>query len=177
MKQNLANRLAAGGFWAIQVAMHGVEVSRYMHERGLKVPIGDGSEIAVLSHVGVEMFQFFCNAHMDNIQMRVEMQRVPQAYDKYGRPITAEQWQALMNDHAYKRIGLWANADSSTHVSTIWTGVDTNGCARPHIFETMVVKQNEHGVPHISYKARASTIPEAIEVHKHVVRLVEAGQL
>jgi hypothetical protein len=174
MKQNLANRLAGGGFWAIRMGLLSVEVSQRMAEDGIAVPIGNGSAPEVFVTCAVDAFQYFCNANMDGVgRMAVNVQAVTQAatqrYDKYCRPISLEQWSVLVDDLEYRRVGMWSS--DGWYVSTIWTGVDPNGCEQPHIFESMVVAMTSEG-PRIRHVFRYHNIGEATMGHAQIVHMI-----
>lgn len=176
MKQNLANRLAAGGFWAIQMGVLSVEITRRMREDGLAPPVGSGSDTEVFVACSVDAFQMFCNINMDTGRMAVNFEQVvaaargPQMYDKACRPITLEQWSALQEDINYKRVALWEH--NGWHVSTVWTGVDANGCADPHIFESLVVSVDAQHGPRIRHIFRYHNIHEAALGHNQIVNMI-----
>jgi hypothetical protein len=180
MKDNLANRLAAGGFWAIRIASMSVEVAGFLREQGATVPIGSGSDAEVFVMCGMEAFKYFCNANMDvgRIGFQAQMSQVdnPQMYDKNCRPISREHWVQLQQDANYKRVGMWRNDTGDIHVSTVWTGIDPNGCAVAHIFETLVVRMSMDG-PRITNVFRTRDLPEALTAHTRVVTLIKDGQL
>ena len=140
MKQNLANRLAGGGFWAIQTALMCVEGVHEMRERGIPGPAVNLSDTQIFVSAALNAFNLFVNVNMDNVRMNVDVQVRPdvQFRNKYSQPITEEVWQGLQRDPDYKWIAKWQNG--LENVYTVWTGVDGNGCQPPHIFATAVIR-------------------------------------
>jgi hypothetical protein len=176
MKQNLANRLAGGGFWALCTAFMCVEGVQHMREHGVPNPVVNLSDTQILATAAVNAFNVFCNVNMDGVQMnvQVEVQPDPQFADKYGTPITEAQWQELQRDHAYKQVALWRNGLES--VFTMWTGLDINGCKPPHIFATVVVRFVD-AVPQIQHRFQSTCLADAREAHRQVIELVRVGRL
>lgn len=186
MRQNLANRLGATGFWAIKTAWASVEISRMLRAEGQHIPVGaTGSDVEVFTICGVEMMQHLCNMEMDGMRMNVSVEPIytpqgrqaPRMFDKAGQPISLQQWSIYAEDEHYKRVGLWYSDTHRTHVSTVWTGVDPGTCPQPQIFETMIVGIDQHEQPHIRRIIRTPTLGTAQEVHRQVIELVKAGRM
>lgn len=180
MKQNLANRLAAGGFWALQIGWLSVEVADHLKSEGTTVPIGSGSPTEVLTVCTLGAFEHFVNVHMDDMRMNVKVkfeEPSPKLYDKYCQEITREQWAKLHQHPTYDRIALWHSDSEHRHVSTIWTGLDENHCEPPHIFETMVVHVHGQNQGHIARVFKTRNLAEARAAHHEAVALVKAGRL
>ena len=99
-------------------------------------------------------------------------------YDRAGRPITLDEWLALVADIEGKRV---AAADVVTPtgrclwVSTVWLGIDYSfGYGPPLIFETMVF---EHGMADTSYGERYATEVQALAGHARAVHAAREGLL
>lgn len=177
MKQNLANRLAAGGFWAMQIAQLSVEVAHELSEHGHTIPIGSGSDTEVFITCGVGAFNQVVNVYMpDNLKINAQIKFMA-CFDKYGMSISQDEWRLLMESSEYRRIAVWHSNSGDAHVSTIWTGMDIHECKPPHIFETVVVHIDGHRKPHITKKISSHTIAEADQLHQYIVEQVKAGKL
>jgi hypothetical protein len=58
-------------------------------------------------------------------------------YDRAGKPITMEEWAALLGDHDYRRVAFDKIGD--VEASTVWLGLDMSHHGTAGIvFETMV---------------------------------------
>lgn len=177
MRQNLANRLAGGGFWAVQVGLLCVEGVHRMREEGIPSPAVNLSDTQVFIHAAINAFNAFVNINLDGVAMNVNV-RVgpdPQFADKYGAPITETQWLELQRDRAYKQIAMWRN-ESRVAVFTVWTGMDANGCTPPHIFATVVGRFTDEGME-FSHTFKSTCLADAREAHRQAVELVKAGRL
>lgn len=179
MKDNLANRLAAGGFWSLCVAQLSADITKRLNDEGVEVPIGSGCPEELFVICGIGAFQFICNQNLEHgdkmmVNMRPAEPGRAKLYDKSGRRITLEQWAFLQEDEEYKRINLWT--DGRMYVSTIWTGVDPQGASPPRIFETMVI-DSEQFPPSIKYMSRTPTEETARTAHRVVVLAIQEGRI
>ena len=91
-------------------------------------------------------------------------------YDKQGKQISINEWENLIIDPNYKIIK--QNVVDGFLVSTVWLGIDHAffpGTLKPIIFETMIFgdKNEELDVK------RASTIEEALEDHKSMLKRIK----
>lgn len=178
MKQNLANRLAAGGIWSLRVAEIAAEITLRLAAEGVQVPYGNGSPADVYVICGVGAFEIVCNWNLDGGDKMAVNVRLghgePRLYDKAGQRISIQQWAELQEDVAYKRLALWT--DGRVYVSTVWTGVDPNDEEPPHLFETMVV-DSAPMPPIIRYMHRAYNPRDAMAAHRVLVLAVQEGRL
>jgi hypothetical protein len=176
MKQNLANRLAGGGFWAIQTALLCVKGVQNMRELGVPSPAVNLSDTQIFVSAAVNAFNVFVNVNMDDGAMNINLQvgPDPKFADKYGAPITHEQWLELQQSASYKQIDIWRNGIESVY--TVWTGIDTNGCQPPHIFATAVVRFID-GDPQVQRTFRTTNLNDAHEAHRQVIELVRQGRV
>lgn len=90
-------------------------------------------------------------------------------YDRQGKPITMQQWCALINDPTYQTVK--HSRGVGKMVSTIWLGLDHGwGSGQPVIFETMVFPLNEHGemIPEEIASDRYCTEEEALKGHEEM---------
>lgn len=177
MRQNLANRLAGGGFWAIQTALMCVESVHEMREREIPNPAVNLSDTQILVTAAIQAFNLFLNVNMEDGGMVVQVQvgPDPKFADKYGAPITQEQWLELQRDRAYKQIAMWHN-EYRVAVFTMWTGCDTNACTPPHIFATVVGRFTDEGME-FTHTFKTTCLADAREAHRQAVELVKAGRL
>lgn len=67
----------------------------------------------------------------------------PLHFDKYGRPLSLQEWAALLEDRDYRRVGYTelpptALVPEASFLSTTWLGLDhAFGPGPPILFETM----------------------------------------
>ena len=95
----------------------------------------------------------------------------PNWYDREGRPISMEEWVALLGDGDYKRVA--EDTVGDLWVSTVWLGLDTNyrDDKHPLIFETMV--WTVAGDKIIDGPIRYMTEEAAVTGHRYVVAQIE----
>lgn len=176
MKQNFANRLAGGGFWALTVAQLSVGVAGTLREQGIQPPIGSGSDSEVFVVCGLGAFNHVVNDFMPEgykVQVTATPVRQPCMRDRAGRLITPAHWRLLQAHDSYGRIGLWENAAGDRHVSTIWTGLDM-GDGR--IFETILVGPSSKAEHDILRCLRTRSETEARGAHVLMVNAVKQGE-
>jgi hypothetical protein len=177
MKQNLSNRLAGGGFWAVHTALLCVDCVQHMREEGSPNPAVNLTDTQVFVTAAVTAFNLFINANMDDnmrFSTSVQVGPDPKFADKYGAPITYEQWMELQRNGSYKQVDLWRNGFEAVY--TVWTGLDNSGCVPPHIFATAVVRFID-GHPEVQNTFRTTNLAEAHKAHAQVIQLVRAGEL
>jgi hypothetical protein len=90
-------------------------------------------------------------------------------YDKQGKPLTRDEYHALLEDigREYKRVALTKIGD--IEISTVWLGLDHQyGDGAPLIFETM-----QFGGDSNFDCERWSTIDEAVAGHQAWVGRIE----
>ena len=91
-------------------------------------------------------------------------------YDKQGKPLSLMEWAKKFEEIGYKRVGM----DITTYgyrVSTVWLGLDHNySRGKPLIFETMVFHDKKGKLGHDYNMERYSTLKEAKEGHKKMVK-------
>ena len=180
MRQSFANRLAAGGFWAISVASLSCEIAARMREHGVQVPVGNGSDAEVFTICGLGAFEHIVNAYLpEGARLHVEVRPIgdgPKFYDRHHRRITLQQWTVLQEDLNYKRVALWENDSGDRHVSTVWTGIDPSQ-GHAQIFETIVVGASQDREHDILHTVRCITEEEALQVHHALVAACQRGEL
>lgn len=179
MKQNLANRLAGGGVWAIQTAMMCIDSVRHMREEGVPNPVVNLSDRQVLISAAINAFNLFVNVNMDGYAMQAQVKVAPDAVepkfaDKYGQPITQQQWMELQGSAPYKQVDVWRNG--LEFVYTVWTGLDGNGCDPPHIFATAVVRII-NGEAQVQHTFKTTCLADAHKAHRQAVHYVRVGRL
>lgn len=178
MRQNLANRLAGGGFWALRTAWMCVEGVQHMREQDIP-PAVNFTDRQVFITAAINAFNVFLNINMDGVILQtpvaVEPEEVEVKYaDKYGKPITQDEWLQLLRGNFYKQVDLWRNGLESVY--TVWTGVDTNGCTPPHIFATAVVRTID-GEPQVQKAFRSTCLADARRAHRGAIELVKQGKI
>ena len=99
-------------------------------------------------------------------------------YDRHGRPITLEEWLALVGDLEGKRVAtddVVTPAGRLLWVSTVWLGIDYNygPSGPPIIFETMVFEHDMTGVDCQRYATEA----QALAGHQAIVHAALEGLL
>lgn len=96
-------------------------------------------------------------------------------YDRKGKPITVEEYLALLNPE-YSTVAVTA-LRGGVVVSTVWLGIDHGlpGRERPMIFETRAARLLGDGVAQSLESARYSTEQEAYVGHARVVALMRAN--
>lgn len=163
----------------MHIAILSVEISRSLREQGVEIPVGDGSDDDILTMCGVQAFEWVCNAYMDNLAMQVTVKKNPRppTYDKQARPIPHGLWMDYQQrGEEYKRVALWRSENNRECVSTIWTGIDPNGCEPPHIFQTLAFRF-EGSEPKAVRTFPTHNIYEAMAAHQQVVALMQRGKL
>jgi hypothetical protein len=88
-------------------------------------------------------------------------------FDKAGKPITLDEFGALVANDTYKRVA--ETTIGEAWISTVWIGINSrwSGDGPPIIFETMIF-----GGPHDGYQYRYSTQDEALAGHARAETLV-----
>jgi hypothetical protein len=95
-------------------------------------------------------------------------------YDRYGSPITREQFGILFEDSDYKVVAK-RKFEGGVEVSTVWLGLDHRfGAGPPLIFETMIFAPDPY--PYADAQMRYSTLEEAQRGHDRACADVEAGR-
>lgn len=91
-------------------------------------------------------------------------------FNRQGKPITTEQWRALLErKDDYRRIAQTTLPDG-TWISTVWLGLNHRfDSGPPLIFETMVF-ESENGPYTELYLDRYSTEEEALAGHEAAVK-------
>src|SRR5690242_17193230 len=114
MRQNLANRLAGGGVWALLLGQTAVESVRFMRDNNVPNLAVTLTDRQVLGYATAYAFNLFLNVNMDSAALQVQTEwaadEPASTYaDKYGWPITHEEWIKLHHNDAYRQIDLWRN--------------------------------------------------------------------
>jgi hypothetical protein len=90
-------------------------------------------------------------------------------YDRFGYPISRDEWARLFELDDYKRVAWDAVAETGVEVSTVWLGLDHNhdSMGPPIIFETMIF-----GGDHDQRQWRYSHQADAVAGHIEACRMV-----
>lgn len=100
-------------------------------------------------------------------------------FDRQGKPITHDQWSALIQLHSAKIVA--QSAVGGFYVSTVWMGIDMGmGLGPPLIFETMVWEEATTGPPPWQgedlLQWRYSTEDQARKGHQNILAMIKAGR-
>lgn len=179
MTTSFANRLAAGGVWALKFAQRMVEVSEAMRERGFgPIPFGDGSSKYVLNYSGRDAFNWICQGYLPaGHHAHVDMELTNTKYvARNGSQISEELWLQHLKDEEYRRVAYSCNPVRKVEVITIWTGLCIND--NPNVYRTLIFKPCENCEKiHPSGIAFADSDERAKQVHQHVVNMIHVGKL
>lgn len=177
MSTSFANRLAAGGIWAIFFADRMRLFSEHLRENGIgPLPIKDGSPYAVFNYAGRDAFNWIAQGYIPKgHRAHVDMELIqPKFYCRNGTQISQELWQQHLSDENYRVVAHSCNPVRKVSVVTFWIGVDIAGTQQ--VFRTLVFQSRgaHNGATH--YVA-ASTEQEARQVHQALVNAIQSGKL